>query len=122
IMKSVLHGGVANPRCIRPALLREMYAVGNRPGHYRAFICLLRNTASWEAATEVYGKIDVPVCLIWGSKDWSRPGEREHDRSLIPGVSMSLIEDGGHFFPLDRPQELSELIIQFAISSHADRA
>jgi len=114
IMKAVLQGGVANARSIRPALMKEMYAVGNRSGHYRAFISLLRNAASWEAATQVYGNINVPVCLVWGAKDWSRPSEREHDRRLIPGVQMIVVEDGGHFLPLDRPQELTDLIIRFA--------
>jgi pimeloyl-ACP methyl ester carboxylesterase len=114
IMKAVLEGGVADPRSIRPELLREMYAVGNRPGHYAGFISLLRNAATWEAATESYGRIDVPVCLIWGSKDWSRPHEREHDRMLIPGAQMTTVEEGGHFLPLDRPRELTELIVRFA--------
>jgi pimeloyl-ACP methyl ester carboxylesterase len=114
IMKAVLHGGVANPTSIRPALLKEMYMVGNRRGHYRAFINLLRNAASWEAATKVYRNINVPVCLIWGDKDWSNPDERENDRSMIPGVEMKTVEGGGHFLPLDRPQELQELIIRFA--------
>src|SRR5215813_11142863 len=54
IMKAVLHGGVAIPGSIRPALLREMYEVGNRRGHYRGFINLLRNSASWEEATGIY--------------------------------------------------------------------
>jgi pimeloyl-ACP methyl ester carboxylesterase len=114
IMKAVLQGGVANPQSIRPALLKEMYEVGNRRGHYRAFISLLRHAASWEAATEVYGNIKVPVCLIWGDKDWARSSEREHDRSLIPGAQTATVENGGHFLPLDRPQELQELIIRFA--------
>jgi hypothetical protein len=53
IMKAVLRGGVANPGSFRRGLLKEMYEVGNRRGHYRAFISLLRNAASWEVATEV---------------------------------------------------------------------
>ena len=121
IMKAVLEGGVVNPQSIRPALLKEMYVVGNRHGHYRAFISLLRNAESWEAATKVYGNINVPVYLIWGDKDWSRSAEREHDRSLIPGVQMTTVENGGHFLPLDRPQELEKLIIRFA-GSRAQRA
>jgi pimeloyl-ACP methyl ester carboxylesterase len=121
IMKAVLQGGVVNPRSIRPALLKEMYVVGNRHGHYRAFINLLRKAASWEAATKVYGNINVPVCLIWGDKDWSKPDERENDRSMIPGVQMTTVEDGGHFLPLDRPKELQELIIRFA-GGRAQRA
>ena len=114
IMKAVLRGGVADPQSIRPALMKEMYTVGNRSGHYRAFISLLRNAASWEAATKVYGNINVPVCLIWGAKDWSLSSEREHDRSLIPDAQMTTVESGGHFLPLDRPKELEELIIPFA--------
>ena len=121
IMKAVLQGGVVNHKSIRPALLKEMYVVGNRRGHYRAFISLLRHAASWEAATDVYGNINVPVCLIWGDKDWSKPSEREHDRSMIPGVQMTTVEDGGHFLPLDRPQKLQELIIRFA-GARAQRA
>jgi pimeloyl-ACP methyl ester carboxylesterase len=48
IMEAVLRGGVAEKDSIPPALLKEMYLVGNRPGHYRAFLSLLRNAASWE--------------------------------------------------------------------------
>src|SRR5262249_51044390 len=48
IMKAVLRGGVANRASVPAALLKEMYDVGNRRRHYRAFISLLRNSASWE--------------------------------------------------------------------------
>ena len=88
IMKFILLGGVADAKSIPPPLLKEMYLVGNRPGHYRAFISLLRNAPSWEAATKDYSRIDVPVLLVWGDYDWARPAEREHDRDLIPGVHM----------------------------------
>jgi pimeloyl-ACP methyl ester carboxylesterase len=114
IMRAVLRGGVAEAKSIPPALLKEMYLVGNRPGHYRAFLSLLRNAESWETATKDYGRIDIPVLLIWGDRDWARPSEREHDRKLIPSVQMTTLEPGGHFLALDRPQELSKAIIRFA--------
>jgi pimeloyl-ACP methyl ester carboxylesterase len=113
-MKAVLQGGVVNPQSIRPALMKEMYFVGNRRGHYRGFISLLRHAASWEEATKEYGNINIPVSLIWGDKDWSRLDEREHDRGLIPGGQVVTVENGGHFLPLDRPKELQELITRFA--------
>jgi pimeloyl-ACP methyl ester carboxylesterase len=116
IMRAVLRGGVTNRDSIPPALLREMYEVGNRRGHYRAFVRLLRNAETWEAATRGYENINVPVCLIWGAKDWSEPSEREHDRSLIPSARVATIENGGHFLPLDRPKELQDLIIGFGCS------
>jgi pimeloyl-ACP methyl ester carboxylesterase len=114
IMKAVLRGGVAAPESIPPVLLREMYEVGNRRGHYRAFISLLRNSASWEAATGIYRNITVPVSLVWGDEDWADPAEREHDRALIPGARVTTLRGGGHFLPLDRPRELEALIARFA--------
>jgi pimeloyl-ACP methyl ester carboxylesterase len=110
LSKIIFQGGVAHPQSIPPALLKEMYAVGNRPGHYRAFISLLRHAASWEAATSVYGKIQVPVRLLWGEKDWARSSEREQDRRRLTGVQMVTIEQGGHFLPLDRPDAVIEQI------------
>jgi pimeloyl-ACP methyl ester carboxylesterase len=114
IMRPILLGGVADANSISPDLMREMYRVGNRPGHYRAFISLLRNAESWELARQDYGRIGVPVLLIWGDRDWSRPSERERTRSLIPNVVMETVEGGGHFLPLDRPRELAALLIRFA--------
>jgi pimeloyl-ACP methyl ester carboxylesterase len=114
IIKRILQGGVADKRSIPPELLNEMYQVGNRPGHYRAFLSLLRSAASWEIATQAYGNIDAPVLLIWGMQDWARPSEREHDRDLVPGAKMVTLDRGGHFLPLDQPQQLSNQIVRFA--------
>jgi pimeloyl-ACP methyl ester carboxylesterase len=114
IMKAVLEGGVADPNSISPELMEEMYLVGNRSNHYRAFISLIRNGESWEAARKYYGRIAVPVLLVWGDKDWARPSERERTQSLLPGVATETIENGGHFLPLDRPADLLQLITSFA--------
>lgn len=119
IMKSVLNGGVADANSIPPPLMKEMYLVGNRRGHYRAFLSLLRNSSSWEAATMDYGRIEIPVLLIWGKQDWARPPEREHDRKLIPGAQMTTFNCAGHFLALDRPQELTAAIIRFAAHVHS---
>jgi pimeloyl-ACP methyl ester carboxylesterase len=114
IIKSVLQGGVVTPESIPPALLREMYVVGNRNGHSRAFLSLLRHAASWEEATTTYPHSEIPVRLIWGEKDWARPDERAHDRDLLPGVQVVTVDQGGHFLPLDRPDAVIEQIVAFA--------
>jgi pimeloyl-ACP methyl ester carboxylesterase len=113
IMKSVLDGGVADPRRIPPELLKEMYLVGNRKGHYRAFFDLLRNAESWETATMAYSNIRIPVLLLWGDRDWSRLDEREHDKQIVLGVKMATVEEGGHFLPLDRPDAVIEHLLAF---------
>jgi pimeloyl-ACP methyl ester carboxylesterase len=114
IMRTIFRGGVADANNIPPVLMKEMYLTGNRPGHYRAFLSLLRNAESWETATKDYGRIEIPVLLIWGDGDWARPAEREHDRTLIPNVQVTTVENGGHFLPLDGPRNVSDAIIGFA--------
>ena len=106
IMKNVLGGGVSNPKNIPAQLLKEMYLTGNRKGHYRAFISLLRNAKSWQVATKDYFRIRIPVLFLWGDQDWARPNEREHDSQLVPGAETFTIENAGHFLPLDRPDEV----------------
>jgi pimeloyl-ACP methyl ester carboxylesterase len=114
IVKAILEGGVVNPTAIPIELSREMYSVGNRPGHYRAFLSLLRNSESWEKASKMYANINVPALLIWGDQDWSTPREREDDRGLVPGTQMATVQNGGHFLPLDCPREVQDLILGFA--------
>jgi pimeloyl-ACP methyl ester carboxylesterase len=114
IIKAILEGGVVSPTAIPIELSREMYSVGNRPGHYRAFLSLLCNSESWEKASKMYSNINVPALLIWGDQDWSTPRERENDRRLVPGAQTATVQNGGHFLPLDCPGDVQNLIIGFA--------
>jgi pimeloyl-ACP methyl ester carboxylesterase len=114
IVNAVFRGGVVNADSISPALMKEMYLVGNRPGHYRAFIALLRNSESWERATKDYAQITTPVLFVWASEDWARPSERRHDESLVPGAAAVTIAGGGHFLPLDKPEAVISHLNDFA--------
>lgn len=116
IMKAVLSGGVSDPMSISPALMKEMYRVGNRRGHYRGFISLLRNSSSWERARSEYSNINVPTLIIWGAEDWSLPEERRYDESLIPGVQSITVDLGGHFLPFDAPDEVAHHIRDFGLT------
>src|SRR5262249_20548441 len=86
ITRAILLAGVVTPASFPATLLREMHAVGNRKGHYRAFLSLLRHGASWEAGTVAYRSGEVPVLLLWGEQEWSRPGERAHERGPLPST------------------------------------
>lgn len=110
----VFRGGVGEPIAFPSALLADLYAGGNRRGHYRAFLNLLRNAWMWEEARAQYGNVRVPVLVIYGERDWSTPAERDATVRAIPGARMEQVAGGGHFLPVDRPQEVARLITEFA--------
>lgn len=58
--------------------------------------------------------IQVPVRVIWGAKDaWLDPALALRLRDLIPGATVELIDDAGHFAMEDAPAEVIESLIEF---------
>ena len=114
VEKHILQGGVAHPSAITPGFAAQASASGRRPGHYQAFLNLLRHAYLWDAAREHYGDIEVPVLVVYGDRDWSRPDERQRTVAAIPQAKMETVPEGGHFLSLDQPQRLAELITSFA--------
>jgi pimeloyl-ACP methyl ester carboxylesterase len=94
--------------------MEELDLTGSRPGHYKAFLSLLRNAHKWEDAHAHYKDIQVPVLLVYGENDWSKPAEREATQKDIPGSRIETVAGGNHFLPLDRPREVERLIIEYA--------
>jgi pimeloyl-ACP methyl ester carboxylesterase len=112
----IFKGGVYNPEDFPPSFLDELYTGGCRPGHYKSFLSLIRNSGLWDEARGEYKNINVPVLLIYGDDDWSNPEEREANQRDIPGVKYEIIKNAGHFLSLDAPNELSRLILEFVSS------
>jgi len=114
VERPIFEGGVAEPGAIPAPLLEELYLVGTRPGHYKAFLSLLRNAHKWDEAHSRYPDVRTPVLLVYGEHDWSKPKEREATLRDIPGAKMQTVAGGGHFLSLDRPREVGQLITEFA--------
>jgi pimeloyl-ACP methyl ester carboxylesterase len=113
IVKAVFEGGLHRLESLPAPLAREMYQVGNRPGHYRAFMSLVHHWPTWEAVRERYGDIDCPVLLLYGDHDWSRPDERAETVRLIPGAEVRTVKNAGHFLSFDAPAETIEQVVEF---------
>lgn len=116
IFKKIMEGGIVHKDALPPALLREMYEVGNRPHHYRALMSLVRHWAGWDRGRVDYAKIAVPVVLVYGEHDWSRPEEREANQRVIPGSRMTIVRGAGHFLSLDAPEAVIEIIRNFTLA------
>lgn len=110
IFERIMEGGAVRNDALPPALLREMYEVGNRPGHYRAFMSLVAHWVDWEKVRLEYTQIDLPALLVYGDHDWSHPEEREANQQAIPGAKMTSMKGAGHFMSLDAPEALTQLI------------
>ena len=115
--KRIFEGGVARKESLPLPLAREMYRVGNRRGHARAFLSLVRHWSSWEKARAEYGNIDRPVLLLYGDADWSRPEEREANARAIPGAQYAVVRGAGHFLSLDAPDAMIGAVTG-ALTSH----
>ncbi|MBI2993404.1 MAG: alpha/beta fold hydrolase [Gammaproteobacteria bacterium] len=116
VERLIMEGGVARPEALPREFLEQMFVSGEREGHYRAFLNLIRHAYLWDDCHHAYGRIRVPVLLVYGDRDWSRPEERRRTAGEIPGSRVETVAAGGHFLPLDQPGRVAELIKGFAQS------
>ena len=114
ILRRVLVGGLHDPTALPAELVEKLSRCGALPGHARAFRSLCRHWRSWIDARALYGAIDLPVTLVYGDDDWSRPAERDADAHAIPGVRTTTLTNSGHFSSLERPREIAQLINELA--------
>lgn len=110
----IMEGGVSRPNALPNQFLEELFTVGERPGHYRAFLNLIRHSRLWSEAHEVYGRVDVPVLLVYADDDWSRPAEQEETLAAIPHARREIVRNAGHFLPLDQPRAVTQFVTSFA--------
>jgi pimeloyl-ACP methyl ester carboxylesterase len=113
VITAVFNGGLHRRKAMPAPLAREMYQVGNRPGHAAAFGSLVHHWPTWEALRGEYAAIDRPVLLLYGEQDWSRPDERAANAALIPGAEFRTVPNAGHFLSLDAPQDMLEQVTGF---------
>jgi pimeloyl-ACP methyl ester carboxylesterase len=63
------------------------------------------------AARGLYGRVKVPVTLVYGDHDWSTPDERREVAQLVPGSRLITLERSGHFGALEQPDEIARIVI-----------
>jgi pimeloyl-ACP methyl ester carboxylesterase len=121
VSDTIMSGGVASADALSPELGAELYEVGERPGHYQAFLNLLAHEQRWSEARKSYPQIRVPTLLIYGEQDWAPLAQRERTGALIPDVVVKTVADGSHFLSLDRPAELIDLTVRFLARTSVPR-
>ncbi len=104
IFLQIMRGGVVNNKSLPKQLMHEINDVGDRQGHYQAFMNLIKHFPKWELEREKYHNIKIPVLLLYGAGDWSTPDERVTEQALIPQSKLEIVANVGHFISLDYSQ------------------
>src|SRR6516225_1806358 len=110
LLRLVLAGGLHDWHKLPPGLVGEIARCGRLPGHARAFRSLCLQWRTWLSARAQYGAITLPVTLVYGDEDWSRPAERDANAREIPGAHLVTLKATGHFASLETPKEIADLI------------
>ena len=64
------------------------------------------------AARGLYGRVSVPVTLVYGEQDWSQPSERDANLTLLRDVQSKSLFETGHFAALEQPDRVAEIMLE----------
>lgn len=111
ILKGILSGGVYDSSSLPPDFIDELDRVGKRKGYSKSARAVYKSLPSYVAAKSLYGKLHIPVVMVYGDHDWSRPSERAVSLSKISGAARVILSNTGHFSALDNPDQFAQILI-----------
>jgi pimeloyl-ACP methyl ester carboxylesterase len=114
ILAQVLRGGLHDPSQLPDHYLDELRRVGRRPGYPTVARAIYLNLESLIAARGRYAGIKVPVTLVYGDEDWSRPSDRQANIESVPGARDIVLRETGHFAALEAPDEVARILLDDA--------
>jgi pimeloyl-ACP methyl ester carboxylesterase len=114
ILAQVLRGGLHDPSELPDHYLDELRRVGRRPGYPTVARAIYLNLESLIAARARYAGIKVPVTLVYGDEDWSRPSDRQANIESVPGAHDIVLRETGHFAALEAPDEVARILLDDA--------
>lgn len=105
-----------------PDALREVAIADARQVNLQAWRAWVDH-GSREDWSDRIGSLPYPVLLVCGADDRQVPGPQEQARTTLahfPDSRIEVIAGAGHLMPLQTPQALAELMLEFAASLRAD--
>jgi pimeloyl-ACP methyl ester carboxylesterase len=111
VLGMVLRGALLDSRKLPDHYLAELRRVGRRPGYARVARAVFRNVDSMVAARELYGRVTVPLTVVYGHQDWSRVPEREANLELLSGAESVALDETRHFAALEQPARVAETLL-----------
>jgi pimeloyl-ACP methyl ester carboxylesterase len=114
ILRRVLWGGFVDRSKLPEHFIAELRRSGRRPGYPRTARAIMRSLNGFVEARRRYADVRVPVTLIYGEHDWSRPAERQQVQDHLHDVETITLPDTGHFSALESPTEVAHILLRRA--------
>ena len=111
VLGLVLRGGLVDGSKLPAHYLAELRRVGRRSGYPHVAREVYRNVDSMIAARAAYGRVSVPVTVVYGDRDWSRASEREANLALLRHARSVSLPSTGHFAALEEPERVSQILL-----------
>ncbi len=109
ILGGILQGGFYDGKKLPPSFVRELIRSGQRKGYASVETAYLHALKTFIDARQFYGRVSVPVTLVYGDHDWSRPAERAAVAALVPGSKIATLSQTGHFASLEKPEAVAQI-------------
>jgi pimeloyl-ACP methyl ester carboxylesterase len=102
------------------ALVRPWTGEHGQPAFYRQIAAY--DESFLEENERRLGEIEIPVRILWGADDaWIPIETGERLRTLIPGATLSVVDDAGHLMHHDAPVALADELRAW-LSGSSDRS
>ena len=111
ILKNILRGGFFDIKCLSNEYLNLLCSSIKKNGYTYHFRNVLKNYKSWTEAKKLYNKIKIPVGLVYGDNDWANEKNKNDTKGFFDLASYNIIKDCGHFSFLEKPKEVSKILI-----------
>ncbi len=102
-----------DPKVATKELVDEVYNIVNDRHKALRLISMSRSAMKHNLRNEL-GKINKPICLIWGKQDRITPPEvAEEFKALLPDAELCYIDKCGHAPMMEHPDEFNRIMEQF---------
>ena len=115
-LRKGLEAGVVTPGRVTDEMVdewtRPFQDLGGRRAYLRAARAL--NNRDLTSRAKHIDEIETPTLILWGANDaFLEPGWAETLHHRLRESTVQIIDPGGHFLPLDRPDAVVEAITRF---------